>query len=328
MAPLKAPRPGAAESLIGVLVAGLGTATLAGFLGGLAWWLDLFSHFHLHLAVAGGLVATLALAMRRLRWAVLCGALIAANLVPVAPVLNGGGAVAAPAGRAVSIASYNVKYDNPNPPKALAFVRRTEADIVVLSEFRPEWRPLLGQFADRYPYRYIAPAHAWKGIERSLVLLSRWPFRRVEAVSAEPGERTLALRAVIGDVTLFGAHLSHPLPPSSPARAAAERATLADLVARTEGPVAVVGDLNMTPYSAAWRRFVAASGLRRAQAGIAGSYLVGWGPLAMPIDHLLIGGGLAGGFRVEEAPGSDHLLLRGWIVRDAPARDPGEDAAP
>lgn len=301
---------------LGTAVGALGIATLAGFLGHLAWWLDLVAPFHLHFAVAALAVAAVAIALKRFRWVALCGLLIAANVMPAEGFL-GSGSIAAPRG-VLTVASVNMNTHNPSPEKVLTRLRDDPVDVVVLSEFRPAWQPLLAPLADIYPYRYVAPTTTWKGAERGQVLLSRWPFRGVAPISAAGDRRVLGLRIVVGRVTLFAVHLLHPLPPASPAISAAERATLAKAVRAETRPVAVIGDFNMTPYQAAYADFVAATGLHRATAGVTATFPAKLGLLGLPIDYLLLGNGVKGSFRAVPAPGSDHRMLRGWIEAPAP----------
>jgi len=111
------------------------------------------------------------------------------------------------------------------------------------------------------------------------------------AIEVDVGGEAAAVSVWIGDqvVDVIGIHPPSPTTGERSARRDAVLAATGDWVASRSNPVVVVGDFNATPWSAAFRglqwRGLLANTL--AGAGIQASWPDGWGPLSIPIDHVL-----------------------------------------
>jgi hypothetical protein len=94
-------------------------------------------------------------------------------------------------------------------------------------------------------------------------------------------------------------------------------AALAQLVRHIDGPLVLAGDLNTSPWSNAFRKLRATTGL--APASILMPTWPAW-PLALPqvaLDHILVSGELAvAAAGTGPAVGSDHLPV--WAQIDRP----------
>jgi endonuclease/exonuclease/phosphatase (EEP) superfamily protein YafD len=83
----------------------------------------------------------------------------------------------------------------------------------------------------------------------------------------------------------------------------------ADVLRAGGGAAVALGDLNLTPYSPVFPRFLAAAGLRDALDGVRWqpTWQAGFWPLALRIDHVLVSPGLCVEHAEVGAPiGSDH----------------------
>lgn len=163
----------------------------------------------------------------------------------------------ASAGRTLTVMSFNIYYDHPNPDQAVAAIEAEDADIVVLQELLPPTAELLRQrMSHRYPYMLLEPDMSDTG------LLSRYPISDSEWFRMAEDGKT-AIHAIL-DVDGMPVHIFavHPPPPGlfwhgggwlSVDLFVEQRdrqiVDLARRVADVEGTVLAVGDFNMTDQS-------------------------------------------------------------------------------
>jgi endonuclease/exonuclease/phosphatase (EEP) superfamily protein YafD len=302
------------------LTLGLGFATLCAVLGGLAWTLELFSHFRIQWAALALLTLLVSLALRHGPLIVVNAVLLTVNVAALVPHLMSyvrPPATAEATGRAVRIFSLNMHGSDTDPQKFLALLSSESPDIVVLTEIPGDIEQRTAALRETYPHRIAARSQALHDI----MLLSRWPIAAVETNrSAGPnfpivaadlcpssGERGACLRVV----TL---HADAPFG----TRAATQSRQL-DVAARLAGShlgaSAVVGDLNAAPWSPAFARLKERANLADASRwrgltatwqpmGLGGSIAA---LIALPIDHVLASQDIAvRASRVGPDIGSDH----------------------
>ena len=154
-----------------------------------------------------------------------------------------------------------------------------------------------------------------------VAVLSRHPLRDVEAIISPEGRFPMidtVVQAPDGPVRIMVAHPVPPVGVEALQMRDAEIVWLAQRVASSALPTAVVADFNDTPFGGALRELAARSGMRSAAsatglvttwpARVAG---VPWpAPLRIAIDHCFVSGdvgvaSLSAGPRI----GSDHLPL-------------------
>lgn len=185
-------------------------------------------------------------------------------------------------GPSLTVMTLNVLAKNRAHGALAEAILAEDPDLVALQELEDEAAADLARALEgRYPHRALRPAQ-----EAGAGVLSRYPLRDVEAFHLADGEhwvQQMAVDAPIGTLTLFNIqtpiprlglgerHLG-PLPlPSGydtePRSADIRR--LVELVDTVRGPLVVMGDFNMTEYSADYR-------LLRARLGDA-YRSVGWG---------------------------------------------------
>lgn len=300
-----------AGALVALAAVPLAVVSVAAFFGDLDWRLDLVANGRVQLWWVGGALTLLALPTRSAVAIISAAAVALVNLAVVAPLyLPPAGD---PAGAPIRILSFNLLSTNERYDDVVAHIRETEPDVVFLHEGTALWEEALAGFF--LPDYEIVSGRTEELIFGTIALVP--PGTSVESLgfrSTEP--RALEVR--LPNLTIVAAH---PLPPVSEREARRRNAAMAVYAERTQavdGPVVVVGDLNATPWSTAFRDLARTADLANSQRGfgVAPTWEVGrfW---AVPIDHLLHSDDLVTVDR-EVGPdlGSDHRPL---LVEVAPA---------
>ncbi|NLI79812.1 MAG: endonuclease/exonuclease/phosphatase family protein [Candidatus Riflebacteria bacterium] len=288
----------------------LAAASLFGFAGE-AWWVfDVLAHFRVQYALGLTIIAPTALLTRRWKTALALALLAVVNIAQVWPYLEAGPAGPPPPGRTWRGLAINVHTHNRRSDLVRDLIHERRPDLLVLTEVDDRWLGELAPLHDEFPYRTVHP----RGDNFGIAFFSRLPPRSL-AVRFFPADSTLP--SIVGEFEMGSATLTvlgtHPLPPRKPDYAAgrdAQFAAMGDFLAGVPGPKLVLGDLNSTPWSAPFQRFLEQGGLRDSA--------VGWGihptwpttvPLFWsPIDHALVSPHLAVvGRRVGGFVGSDHF---------------------
>ncbi|PCI31998.1 MAG: hypothetical protein COB53_12755 [Elusimicrobia bacterium] len=260
-----------------------------------------FTHFYGPLLVVA---AALLLALRRPKHAAFCLLLGIWNLGIIARDLAQPKPAAAEGPR-LKIVLANVYTENNRHEEVEDWLLSQNADVIALLEINEAWWKSLDRIAAQYPYG--------KQLARSdnfgIALVSRLPLEDARFVNV--GQNSIP--SILARLQFAGEPLSilvtHPLPPVSSKNIESrnlqlkEAAVLAQL-SMQGGEFILIGDLNVTPWSAPFRRLLEESGLRdgRAGFGFQGSWLMN-----LPLDHTLVSPGLAILERfVDASRGSDH----------------------
>ena len=294
------------------------------------WWVaELFSHYRLYYLLAQAVLALVFLNTQRSLWLIVTLLLAIPNawyVVPyLLPVVSGSTLQTASAQQAPQLIAFNLNYRNRDYADLLAYVRERGPDVLVLSEYTPDWDRVLAAQLDEYPYRAVRTRHTPFG----LAVYSRVPLQNVRWLDlGAPGSDNLQARVNLGgrDVELFAVHL---YPPTSPQRARWRRiqlARLAELMAQVPSPRMLVGDLNLTPFSPYFKELLGSADLMdaRERQGLQVTWPSRPLPLWLPIDHCLTDSS-AGVVDVRTGPnlGSDHYPLEvsvaviGWQQPDS-----------
>lgn len=272
---------------------------------------ELFSHFRLQYLLVSVLLAIVFIALRQRNWSSLMLAVAAINLWTVAPwYLGDGTAIAAPR-ESITILHANVQTKNRDAARVLDWIEDVQPDIVFLQEVNERWLTSLDRLHTNYPYRHAAPRDDNFGI----AVFARQPLQRVTQHDGPP----LGLPSLIVETRLDGQPIrfvsTHPIPPIGKSGFDARNAQLADIasiIAATQPPVVLIGDLNTSMWSHHYEKFIAATGLKNARSGA--GVMPTWPtflPFAMiPIDHCLVSNDVIV-LAIETGPdiGSDHLPL-------------------
>ena len=286
-------------------------ATIAGMGGRFHWFLDLCSHFPIQSAVCLS-VAVVALAFFRKRRACAVFALFAIfNLIRAAPQLWPARNAEVSGATSVTAVLVNVRTENREFAKVRDMVIAKRADIVVFEEVNNEWMTELKPLTDQFASVVAQPREDNFGI----ALFSRSAVResRIEYFGdAEVPSIVAHVLTPAGEVLLVA---THPLPPVGTERFRSRNIQLqrvAEYVRAVPGPVIVLGDLNVSPWSYHFKRFTRESGLvdTTRGRGFQPTWPTMLPPLSVPIDHCLCSDTLLVLAR-ETGPqiGSDHLPL-------------------
>jgi len=301
-------------------LAGLALATVLALAGALGWPFELFTHFRAQYAVAAALLAMLLLLVRRPGAAAVAGVLAALHALPALQRTVADDPVAACGGPTFTVVTANLQYSNRDTSRFLDWLAANPADLVVLQEVTGAWATALSQAA-AYPQRDLLVREDPYGIG----VMSRWPLRSLQRRDfAGDGLPSLAGDLVIQGqpVRFLALHTHWPILP----RLAASRDRSLDAAAASlragEGPAAVLGDLNLTAYSPVFARFLEAAGLRDAvgEPRWAPTWMAGFWPLALRIDHVLVTPDLCVE-HIEVGPsiGSDHRPVIARLRLASPA---------
>ena len=289
-------------------------ATAASFLGPLSWMLDLLSHFRPQLAALGVVAMAAALLARSRAIVALCLGLTLVNAAPLVPYLTGEGAAkeaGAAAQARLRVLTFNLYGHHTDPVAFRRMIERENPDIVLLAEV-PRDTGFLDGWESGYSYRISEHG----GVPLDVVLWSRWEPQSLSVDRSVAQFRSvLTARFCQSDTanrcfTFVGLHADQPFEEGARRQQGQLDIAAREIGAAREGAVLLMGDLNMTPWSRAFRTFVARTGL--ADTARTKRFSSTWRSrsllLGLPIDHILVNQG----FRVidnrlGEDLGSDHL---------------------
>jgi len=284
-------------------------ATLLGFLGAQAWAFDVLSSFRVQYFLVLLVVGLLYGAFFSRSLSVLFLVMAAANLLVIAPLYLDNPAPADGSGT-LSIVSFNVQSRSSNRDQVTRWIEAADADLVFLLESNEDWEKHAEGLAT-YQVRSEIPDDRSYGI----TMLSKEDFPVELLRVGEVRDSVLRVVASIGDRSVV-VYAVHARPPSSSSSAAARDDVLdgvAKLAAAETLPVIVVGDLNATPWSHAFRSLASEAGLDNSLDGF--GYQASWPGrlpifLEIPIDHLLLSPELTTVNRLLGPDfGSDHRAL-------------------
>jgi len=303
-----------------VLVFGLCAALATGlsFLGRAGWLFELTTHFRPHYALVLLAIAIWCWVRRERATASVFALPGLVNLAILLPFFVQS-PEAAPAGESrLRLLLINVGASNPRADLVRAVLRETKPDVVILQEITARWLNKLADLKYTFPHQLLADREDDFG----MALLSRVPLTDPQIVYLGVAELpTLQARVPLGDETVLVTG-THPLPPTSPksARRRNEQLqALADTLAGEPGLKIVLGDLNMTPWSPYYKRFLEQTGLADTALGqgLHATWPAHLGALGIPLDHCLASPELPVIERHVGPPvGSDHLPLLVELARD------------
>lgn len=241
------------------LVACVWFAFLIGHLGTLLWPLDLFANFRVQYM---GLFALCVVALTIARWrkmaivALFGVAATTASMARYFPEAQH----AVVGGVPFRLLTFNVWFRNDDLQRVTSLLERSQADVIVLQEVDLSRLDELARELRSYPY-YSKTPH----VRRGLVIFSRTALSDVEHFEI-PARVTRITRVKVAwrgaSIAVIGTHLRWPVSPAKARQRAWELGMIADRVRLETGPVVVAGDMNLTPWSRFFDRFVERSGLR------------------------------------------------------------------
>lgn len=272
------------------------------------WALELTTHFQVQYAIALFIPLVLALWLRKKWTAVICAVAFGCVAWQVLPVYLPAEA-AGEHGESVRFMLANVHTGNRDYQRLLEFVSAEEPDVIVLLEVDSQWLQGLAELEAEYPQKVLRP----RSDNFGLAIYSKLTLEDVETRElADSQVPTVIAKVTIGDdrLTMIA---THPLPPVGSLYANSRDQHLVALAQLANGlnvgtPAIVLGDLNTTPWSPRFADLLKSTTLRDSRQGF-GIHAT-WplaGPLAIPLDHVLVTPNVAVlDRRIGESIGSDH----------------------
>lgn len=272
---------------------------------------DLLSHFRVQLFSGMLVLLTTLLIGRRYRTVAALAPFALLNLAVILPLYLDMPPRPDATGTTLRVLHANANSRTGDPDRVADLIEKFKPDIVHIVEFDESWRRNLADALDDYPCSVARPRDDNFGI----ALYTRLPMRRSEIVALGEARLPTIIAEVETDAGLLTLVGTHPLPPVSArySRLRDEQLTrLGDRVLDVGAPVLLLGDLNATPWSHAFRDLLDRAGLRDSERGFgvqptwpAGNLLLG-----VPIDHALHSPDIViRDRRIGPDVGSDHLPL-------------------
>ena len=289
-------------------------ATLGGAAARPFWIADLSVHFRLQwaaLAIVGCLILA---ATGHARWAALAFIIAAIQALICAPLLNSRRPAQASTDAAPSaplrLAAVNVWYRNHQFQRVIDFIQHERPDFVLLAEITAAWEQALAPLNASYAHRYTTRGRRGTG----LLLLSRWPMQTEVLAGYSDLEPAVAATVIVNgrNLQLLNVHTSWPLGRANSALRDRQLTLIGEFARSHSGPLIVLGDLNVSPFSPHFQALLSDSNLKSAAQGF------GWQPTwptflppaGIQIDHALTGAGVfVTSFRRGSQVGSDHLPI-------------------
>ncbi|GAG33229.1 unnamed protein product, partial [marine sediment metagenome] len=232
------------------------------------------------------------------------------NLVLIVPVYLGAPAheTGSKTFRAVFL---NVSTPNRAHDKVISFIGSTGADFIVIAEVNDLWIRKLRSGLEDYTFCRQSPREDNFGI----ALMSRFLIEDGGIVTiGETAVPSVMVRLKVDGImlTVIGVHTMPPKGRLHAQRRDRQIEELAKIVSERDGPVMVLGDLNMTSWSPRFVDLLAGTGLKDSRQGF--GLQVSWPrrmPLLwIPIDHCLVSPDIVVHDRwVSPAVGSDHYPI-------------------
>ncbi len=187
------------------------------------------------------------------------------------------------------ILQFNLYEHYSDPAALLKLIEETGPDVLLFQEYDAEWETLLKPLETKYPHHGMFPRYPTGKPDLGQYWRMESTPPEVLAESGLPAVKT-SFRIENRPVTVFNVHTAAPFSPSRARRYQAQMPALARQVCQTPGPVIVAGDLNAGPWSLPYRNLIRETGLISARQGlgILGSWPSFFGPLRIPLDHLLV----------------------------------------
>jgi endonuclease/exonuclease/phosphatase (EEP) superfamily protein YafD len=276
------------------------------------WAFDLATHFRAQYVVVDALLVFACFLQRKPIWSLVlaAGAAFSAQpLLPYVAVVPAAVADAPVSGPPIELLSANVLFENHSATRLLEIIHDAAPDVVLLVEYTPEWAQMIGELRAAYPHHIERPRDDPYGI----ALFSRYELDGVEPFAL--GDTTAieaSVRTPSGPLAIIGVHLRAPTSPSRAEMRNRQLDELATRVAQLTGPLAVMGDFNITPYSPYFQDWLARTALTDTRRGRTPS--PSWPTtlpiLAIPIDHCVVSHDVEIiGHRRLPAFGSDHYPI-------------------
>ncbi len=262
------------------------TATVFGFLGGLFWAFDLFSHFRVQYMQLCLVLIGITLWRRQYKRAVALVLLACVNYAFVLPLYFGKPSPSIE--KPVRTMLMNLNAENGNTAQVLEVIGKANPDLLLLEEVTPKWMNELAPLKKEYKHRIAEPQKGCFGI----MLLSKYPLEREKTLEiGSAGVPSIITEAHLpnGIISIIGTHPVPPIGSEFSRHRNSQLAALPAIVKKQKYPVVLIGDLNTTPWSPHFTKLIRESGLKNSMKGF--GFQPTWPRnirfLRIPLDHIL-----------------------------------------
>jgi endonuclease/exonuclease/phosphatase (EEP) superfamily protein YafD len=276
---------------------------------------ELASHFRLQLFIAAAVSFVFFIISNSWLWVGLAFIAFAFNAFEIFPVyFNKPKQQNNPNSATLRLIFANVLYQNKKYEPFINLIRKEKPDIFVGQEVTAPCLQALETLCEFYPYHQAKTEKHGGGI----VVFSRFPFVQAEIISLGFEHRqSILVKFKLDDkiVTLYTFHPQAPLAYNHFGYRNQQLTNAAEIIKELSEPIVVVGDLNTTPWSPFYKRFLKETKLLNARQGfgLLPTFPVFKFPIAflmMPIDHCFVSEDISvQKIRTCEYIGSDHLPL-------------------
>ena len=263
-------------------------ASVFGFTGRWMWQFELASHFRVQYFVLLT-VSTLILLATQYNWsAVLIGGFALTNLYLLVPLyLHSGDS--AKDGQKLRVMAINVQAENSQRARLLELVQDLNPDFLALFEVDKSWLEFAEILTRHFEYSQIDAIEGHFGS----ALFSRYPINQTELMKFGRISHYAIVAGFIVNGQPFHIIGAHILPPTRQANFHMRNKQLNNLAraARSlEGPIMLIGDLNLSTWSPYFHDLIEEAILKdcRKGFGIQATWPVGLPLLRIPIDHCLV----------------------------------------
>lgn len=288
-----------------------GILTVTGYLSRVWWIFELTSHFRVQYLLVQTACLAFFVMFRSWKSAAILSLFFLLNLCSVLPEIVPRETAPVPSQtQKFRIVFININSNNRQQVKILNLIAKTSPDILGIAEFTEFWDEALSSVEERLPYQV-------KNIfleKYGIALYSRFPFVNEKTHyfgDTEPPYLEVEFKFGQENVSLILVHLE---PPVFKAGFIARNNRLNSLIdARNQlgRNLIIMGDFNLTPWSAYFREFLQKMALKDSRRGF--GLQTTWPAMnyrwmQIPIDHCFFRGKLAVIDRkVADPVGSDHL---------------------
>lgn len=290
--------------LANLMLAPLVVATGGSLFASVHWIADILSSGRPQQVLALLCAALVSLGLKQFRHAGICLACAGLHVLLVLTQLLPVSATETTRKSAIRLMTVNVLTSNGQHQRVFQQIRKLDPDMFALLEIDQAWeRVTRGEFQHDYPHVFaLSDDFGNFGI----AVFSKTPFTHQE--SFQLNEPIDSLEVETRGVRLIA---THPLPPMDQQRFRSRNQHLKGIAKRvtarrTENPaqpIAVLGDLNVTPWSPNFARFERESGLKRARVGVE----------IRPTWHL-VGSNFLTGLALDHILTSDHFACEDYHV--------------
>lgn len=283
--------------------------TIVGLFGRFHWIADLTNHprpfLLLGAVIAAGLTAFSS--QRYIFYAAIASILV--NGYFVLPYITPKVSTAHAANQTiVRLMTSNVLYGNRNPDQLIQSVNAIDPDILIVQEMSGYNQEQMEPLWEIYPYVSDQP----NGGTQEIIIFSKLNLLSIEHFTEDTlwRSQTQVTVNIDGQVTtIVGLHPKAPMSKNRYQRRNGELERTAARVSEIKTPLVVAGDLNITPWTPIFKRFLKQANLSdgRMRTGLHMTWAPDGLPRVIPIDHMLYRRANVHSFITGPDTGSDHL---------------------